>query len=223
MKDASFKWACLGVAVVFLSVIVWMVNDIRLQVRRSAGVVDAAGQSIHEHLPAIVRGSRQAAEVLAHNLPEVVEKTRRTTDALADNLPRIVEQAGKTAEALADLAEDVRQLKELAGLDSKVRDQNLVAYANSVLKKVETSGGTVGKKKTIGHGLKNARPAAEWAVGARKEALLLSLLVGSKKEMLRRLARTAVLGSDWYIQTPGKPAVTLYEWIKENHPESRGL
>jgi hypothetical protein len=199
-----FKWLCLGVATVFLVVAGWMINDIRLQVRRSAEVVDSAAQNINEHLPTIV------------------QKSRQTTDALSKNLPPMVEHAAQAAEELAELSADIRQLKELAGVTHTVRDQNLVAYANSLLKKIETSGGVIGVKKTFSQGLKNTRPAAEWAVGARKEALFLSLLVKSKKEMLTRLAKTK-FGSHWYMQMPGKEPATLLDWLKENHPESHDL
>jgi hypothetical protein len=199
-----FKWLCLGVAVVFLAVVCWMINDIRLHVRRSAGVVNEAGQNINEHLPAIVQKSRQATETLSKNLPPMVD------------------HAAAAAEELAELAADIRQLKELAGVTNTVRDQNLLAYANSLLRTIETSGGVIGVKKTFSQGLKNTRPAAEWAVGARKEALFLSLLVKSKKEMLTRLAKTK-FGSHWYIQLPDKQPATLLDWLRENHPGSRDL
>jgi hypothetical protein len=217
-----FKYLCLVVAVLFLTVLGWMINDIRLQIRRSAHIVETAGQNVNDQLPAIVQKSRQAADVLSKELPQMVEKTRTTTDTVVKNLPEMVEHVGRTATELAELAEDVRQLKELAGVTNTVRDKNLVSYANSVLKTVESSGGVIGVKKTFGSGLKNTRPAAEWAVGARKEALFLSLLVKSKKEMLTRLARTK-FGSPWYIELPGKEPQMLLDWLKENHPESREL
>jgi hypothetical protein len=217
-----FKWVCLAVAVFFLVVFAWMLNDIRLQIRRSALVVETAGHDINDQLPALVQKSRQAADVLSKELPQMVEKTRTTTDTLAKHLPEMVDHVSRTATELSELAEDVRQLKELAGVTNTVRDKNLVAYANSVLKMIESSGGVIGVKKTFGQGLKNTRPAAEWAVGARKEALFLSLIVKSKKEMLTRLARTK-FGSPWYIELPGKEPRTLLDWLKENHPESREL
>ena len=34
-----FKWVCLGVVVLFLTLFGWMVNDIRQQVRRSSEIV----------------------------------------------------------------------------------------------------------------------------------------------------------------------------------------
>src|SRR5213592_3163132 len=109
-----FRWVCLGIGVVFLAVMTWMVNDVRLHVRQSGETVQTTGETINEHLP------------------EIVDKTRTTTDTLAE------------------LAADIRQLKELAGVTSSPRDQNLVAYANSVLGLIEKSGGTIGLKKKLG-------------------------------------------------------------------------
>jgi hypothetical protein len=217
-----FKWACLGVAVVFLGVVGWMINDIRLQVRQSAAVIDTAGDSINEALPDIVKKSRLAGDTLAKNLPEVVERTRTTTETVAKTLPELARNASRAAEELAELAEDIRQLKELAGVTTRDRDKSLIAYGNSLLRAVESSGGQIGVKKSLGKGLKNPQDAREWAVGARKEALFLSLLVKSKKEMLTRLAKTK-LGFYWYIQLPGKEPVRLLDWLKENHPESKEL
>jgi hypothetical protein len=193
-----FKWICLVVATVFLAVLSWLVNDLRLEIRRST-------DTINEHLPEIVDKSRKTSRVVAERLPEIVEKTRKTTDTLAE------------------LAADIRQLKELAGVAGTARDQNLVAYADSVLDAVEASGGNIGlTKKVFGSGLKDVRPAKDWVVGARKEALLLTVLAKSKKELLERLAKNK-FGSDWYIQVGGSEPVTLLEWLKKNHAESKDL
>jgi len=180
-----FKWVCLGVAIVFLAALTWMINDLRLEVRRSAQTVQSVGQTVNEHLP------------------EIVEKTRTT------------------AETLAELAEDIRQLKELAGMSHTPRDQNLVAYANGVLNAIESSGGTIGLRKS-GGGLRNPLPAKEWAVGARKEALFLTVVAKSKKELLTRLAKNK-FGSSWHIQVGDKEPMPLLEWLQKNHEATREL
>lgn len=197
-----FKWVCLAVAVVFLAVLSWMLNDIRLEVRQSAEAVRASTAAVNEHLPA------------------VVDRTRKATDTIADHLPAIVEKTQVTSETLAELAEDVRQLKELLGVTHTARDKNLVAYADSVLKRVEASAATVGLKKTLGSGLKNPLPAKEWAAGARKEAVYLTIVAKSKKELAIRLASNW-MGSPWYIQVEGQEPVKLLDWLKAQHAETR--
>ena len=200
-----FKWLCLTVAVIFLVVLGWMVNDIRLQVRQSSQMVQDTGQTVNEHLPIIVEKSRTSTDIVAEHLPTIVEKTRTTT------------------ETLAELAEDVRQVKELLGVAHTARDQNLVAYADSVLKSIETSGGTIGLKKSLGgSGLKQSLPAKEWAVGARKEAVYLTVVTKSKKDLVTRLADNW-LGSPWYIQIEGKEPVKLLDWLKVHHAATKEL
>jgi hypothetical protein len=201
---AMFKWACLAVACVFLGLLAWLANDLRLEVHQSAQIVRDTGATINESLPAIV------------------DKTRKSTDTLAEHLPEIVEKTRTTTETLAELAEDIRQLKELAGVSTPARDKNLIAYATSVLDFIDASGGTIGLKKTLGSGLKSPVPAREWAVGARKEALLLTVLSNSKKEFLTRLTRNK-FRFPWYIQFGEKEPVTLLDWLKTNHPATKEL
>ena len=215
-----FKWSCLGVATVFLVAVLWILNDIRLQVRESGTRIRTAGGSLEENLPAIVEKTRQTTETLSQNLPQVIARVDKMTLTLSDNLPDLVDRAGKASEVIAELAEDIRQLKELAGISASARDKSLVAYANGLLGAVESSGGTIGVKKTVGKGLKNTRPAAEWVVGARREALVLTILVKSKKEMLTRLGKTK-LGANWMIELPDKEPMTLIDWLRQNHSESK--
>ena len=42
-----FKWICLGVAVFFLVLLSWMVNDLRLQARHSGQVVKETGVRVN--------------------------------------------------------------------------------------------------------------------------------------------------------------------------------
>src|SRR5262245_39744372 len=97
-----FKWTALGVVVVFLGAVLWMIQDIRLQVRRSGQVVEKAGGIVNDELPVIVRRSKDTSEVISKNLPEVVERVR---DA-GDTLPQVVERVDRTTEVVAELAED---------------------------------------------------------------------------------------------------------------------
>src|SRR5262249_7754279 len=126
-----FRWLCFGLAAVFVCAALWMLDDMRRQVRRSAELLQENGRAVHGHLPVIVERTRKSADTVSQHMPAIVEKTKATTDTLAE------------------LAADVRQLKELAGVTSGARDQNLVAYANSVLKAIESSNGTIGLKKVL--------------------------------------------------------------------------
>lgn len=199
-----FKWTCLALAAVFVVVSLWMLNDIRLTVRATGGEIFLVGQTVNDSLPPLVAKTRESADLIGEHLPEVVGRTR------------------VTMEVLAELAKDIRQLKELAGLSNGPRDSNLVSYTDGLLKAIENTGGSIGVSKTIGRGLKNTTPAKEWVSGARKEALVLMLLVRSRKEMASRLATTN-LGFHWWIEIPGRAPERLIDWMKSNHPESKTL
>ena len=60
------------------------------------------------------------------------------------------------------------------------------------------------------------------AAGARKEALLLTILVRSRKELVTRLAKNK-FGSSWYIRVGDGEPVELLEWLKDNHPDTKAL
>jgi hypothetical protein len=213
-ESTAFRWACLGVAVAFLAALLWMVNDMRVQVRRGSETVQRAG-------PALAK-LESASATVNDKLPAIVDRTQKTSETVAAHLPMVVERIDTTTETLAELAEDIRQLKQLAGLTGKPRDEGLVAYANSLLNAIAATKGVVGTRKVIGKGLTGTRPAAEWVVAARREALFQVLFVSSKKEMLDRLTKTK-LGWSWYLELPGKPAVPLADWARANHAESKDL
>ena len=209
-----YKWLWLGVAVVFLAAALWMLNDIRLEVRRSSQTIQAAGPAL--------QSVQTTSATVNEKLPAIVDRTQKTSEVVAGHLPKVLERVDSTTETLAELAADVRQLKQLAGLTGKGRDEGLVAYANSLLDKIAASGGVIANKKVLGSGLKNKQPAKEWVVGARREALFQLLLAKSKKDMLERLSKTA-WGGHWYIELPGQEPMTLLDWARENHAESKGL
>ncbi len=207
MGRAMFRWACLGVTVVFLSVTGWMLNDMRLELRRSGQLLRTTGQTVNEHLPIIM------------------ERTRKATDNLAENLPEIAKRVRTTMATVSELTDDVRQLRELLGLPRGTsRDNTLAAYATGMLDTLERSGGVIGLKKALAKGMKNPVPAKEWVVGARREAMLLVLLgrAKSKQEMLSRLSKNW-LGSNWYIQIDDRDPVTVLDWLKANHPPTRAF
>jgi hypothetical protein len=200
-----FKWSCLAVAVVFLIVLAWMVNDVRLEIRRSTQLIQATGQTVNEQLPTIV------------------DKTKMTTDTLTEHLPEIVEKTRTTVDTVSELAGDIHQLRELLVGTHAPKDTNLVTYANSVLKSIEASEGKIGLKKLPpGKGLKNPLPAREWAAGARLEAVFLTIVVKSKKELVTRLGKNK-FGFHWYMEVGGSEAITLLDWLKENHAETKDV
>jgi hypothetical protein len=153
----------------------WMLNDLRLELKRSA-------QTVHRDLPVILANTR------------------------------------KSTETLAEVSRDIKDLRNLAGVEDVPRDETLVAYADSVLDLIESQqDAAVGKEKLIGTALDDPLPAAEWAAGARKEAVWLTLRAKSKRELLDRLTESK-FGSPWKIQVGDAEPVPLREWLVEHHP-----
>jgi hypothetical protein len=149
---------------------------------------------------------------------------KRTTVALNERLPPILENTRKSSETLTVLAEDLKQMRDLAGVAKGPRDRSLSEYYDSVLDFIEASGGQIGLKKLLGKGLSDAMPATEWVVGARQEGLLRTTVMRAKsrQEILQHLTNNW-RGADWYIQRADQEPQKLLEWLQQNHPETMEL
>lgn len=155
-------------------------------------------------------------------LNELRANLKRTADTLNNDLPRILANTKASTETLKLLAEDLKNLRNLAGVSSGSRDRSLVTYADSVLDLIERQQARIGKEKLFGKSLANPMPANEWAVGARREALYQSFRARSRRQMLERLSKT-LTGKTWYIQFEDAKPIPLLDWLLENHPESLDL
>ena len=170
--------AAIAAAGAFLIVLLawfgWMLNDLRLELKRSAATVN-------------------------RNLPVILDNTRKTTDTLAE------------------VSRDIKDLRDLAGLQDAPRDETLVTYADEILDLVEQQrDAVIGTEKLIGKSLSDPLRASEWVAGARKEALVLTVRAKSKHELLRRLTENK-FGSAWKIQFGEAAPVPLRDWLVENH------
>jgi hypothetical protein len=201
-----FKWSCFGVAVIFLAATSWMLNDIRLEVRRAGEITLTTAQTVNEHLPTIVDRSKQITGVVAEHLPDIVAKARTTTDTLAA------------------VAQDLRHVREWFGFKKAAGEPDVMAYADGLLEKVKASGGTIGLKNPLpgSKGLVKSVSAEQWVAGAHTEAKLLNLGGVSKKTMATQLAKNK-FQFFWYIQVRGEEPVRLLDWLKANPPPTREL
>jgi len=145
---------------------------------------------------------------------------KSSMQTLDENLPDILANTKKSSATLAVLAEDIKQLRDLAGAAGGDRDRSLVVYADRLLDLIEESGGQIGlQKKAFGSGLKELLPASEWVVAARKEGLWLSFRAKSKRELLDRLTKTK-FGSAWYIQIENAEPMSLADWLGQQNVET---
>ena len=152
----------------------WMLNDLRLELKRSA-------------------------ETVNRDLPVILANTRRST------------------ETLAEVSRDIKEFRDLAGVQDAPRDETLVAYADEILDLIESQeNAVIGTEKLIGKELSDPLPAKEWVAGARKEAVVLTLRAKSRHELLDRLTNSK-FGSSWRIKVASAEPVPLRDWLAENH------
>ena len=137
---------------------------------------------------------------------------RRTGDTVNEHLPEILEKTRDSTRTLAQLSDDIRQLRDLAGATG-TRDTTLAKYADELLDLVESADAQIGTEAIVGSGLRDAKPAKEWCVDARKEALYLAFVATSQDELLTRLTRSK-FGRDWMIQEKSGPPTKLADWLR---------
>jgi hypothetical protein len=196
LDEKAFKWIALAIGTGFLVALTWMVNDMRLQVRETTEIVQKTGETV-----------KQTGETLNDRLPDLLNRTLVVT------------------ETVSELAMDIRNLKSVISKVPLVRaDEELAAYAGSVLLAVEKSGATIGQKASSGKGLNKPVPASKWASSASRQPGLVARLARSKRDVALRLSNN-VLGHPWYMQFPqgDKEPVLMLEWLKKNHPPTRAL
>jgi hypothetical protein len=213
-KDNSlFKWACLGVAIVALTVYGWMLNDVRLEVKRLSPKVEKLADT-----------GEDVALKLDKHLPRIITETEQTGKTINTQLPPILERSEVAVDRLADLSDNFKQYRDLAGvLNAGSQNKPLFAYGTSVLSFIGDQKASIGVKKPGPKpALQQPIPAKEWARSAQKDAHFLSLVGKSKEDMLHGLARTRSV-SPLYIQVAEQAPRLLGDWLKAMHPESQGL
>jgi hypothetical protein len=103
---------------------------------------DKAGRSLGGIFPwaCLVSGSLIAA-VLLWLVNDVRVSVKENIRTLNDNLPEILSNTKRSTATLAVLSEDIKNVRDLAGVANGGRDRSLVSYADGLLDTVEQSGG----------------------------------------------------------------------------------
>lgn len=145
-----------------------------------------------------------------------------STELVNERLERILENTDKTTATLAAFAEDLRRLRDLAGLKDKQREDGLIAYTDRVLDFIENTEAEIGVAKVVSfsNGLKNLEPAHIWVRSNRKRAVWLVASQSSKRAVVEELTSTEITGSSYYIQFPDAEPEPLLDWLIRNHPET---
>lgn len=143
---------------------------------------------------------------------------KRSAETVNRDLPVILANTRQSTETLAEVSSDIKELRNLAGLEDAPRDKTLATYADSILDLLETqTDAKIGTEKLIGTSLSDPLSAKEWVAGARKEAVVLAFRAKSRPELLERLTKSK-FGTEWKIQFADAQPMSLRTWLVENHP-----
>lgn len=153
---------------------------------------------------------------------QLYQQVHRSTEMVNERLGRILENTDKTTTTLAAFADDLKGLRDLAGLKEKDREDGLIAYTDRVLDLIENTKAEIGVAKIVSfsNGLKNLEPANAWARSRRKRAVWLVTTEISKQAVLEELTSTEITGSSYYILFPKEEPELLLDWLKRTHPET---
>lgn len=202
MKSDPFRWACLGVAVVFGLALLGLIWDFRIK------VISAIDQS-----------------------KQTIAKVQESVDKVDQRLPGILAEVHNTSETLSSVADDVKLMKRIAGVDSNNTNtgvRGLAVYADDLqqflAEQAENQAATILVEEIIGSDLKEVATLPEFLVGLNKEMILAILpLSKSREEILYRVCRSSVRRVPYYVQFEDMEPVPLEELIRTNHEASREL
>ena len=154
-----FKWTCLAVATVALIVFGWMLNDMRVEVKRVAAQADAhlprilsetervAGQ-LDTHLPRLLSQTETAADNINRHLPPLLKNSEQAAATLNDQLPRLLTSSEAAADGIAQLADDFGDYKAMMSVvHAAKQEKSLFSYGSSILSFIEGQPATIGRKK----------------------------------------------------------------------------
>lgn len=197
-----FRWTCLGVAILFGIGLLWLIVDFRNK------VISAIDQS-----------------------KQTIAKVQESVDKVDQRLPSILAEVHNTSETLSSVADDVKLMKRIAGVDSNGTStgvRGLAVYADDLLqflaRQAENLKATILVEEIIGSDLKEVDSLSEFLVGLNKEMVLAILpLSKSREEMLYRVCRSSVRRVPYYIQFEDREPILLEEFIRTNHDASRAL
>jgi hypothetical protein len=216
-----FKWACLLVATAALAVLLWMLNDVRLEVKAIAPKVEKLAdksEQLVEKADRTVTHTEKIAVTVDAKLPTLLERSESL-------LTRSDEAVGH----LDRLTEGMERYQHLMGVvHAGSQNKGMLDYGNSILDFLGGQQGRVGVKAPAKEGkekeaLKHPVSVKQWAGHARKDVNFLSILSKTKGEMLHGLARTRS-AAPLYLQLGEEAAPQLLgAWLSQNHPESKGV
>jgi hypothetical protein len=157
---------------------------------------------------------------LQQDIKRTTAGVRESNEMIREKLPLILDNTRKASEALVTLTSDVAVLKNLIAPATPTEGQDtpisLAKFAGTVVDLIEKSETTISSRGS------SAKPAREWAVSERKEALLLAFRVGARREMVEKIS-TTMFGNPWVVTTKTGDKLPMVDWLRKHHPDIDSL
>ncbi len=200
-QNDRFKWACLGSAIIFACILMWMIADFKNKM-----------------------------VIALRNAENTVSQVRFSVDKVNHRMPSMLSEIHTTSRTLKGLADDVELIKEVAGVGEEAKDRgirSLAVYVREVQdllqQKSEDSNATVLIEEVVGSDLKEVDTLKAFLVGVNKEMLVILTLSNSNEETLYRICHSGIRRKPYYIQLENEDPIKLEDYIRQHHPESREL
>jgi uncharacterized phage infection (PIP) family protein YhgE len=131
-----FKWLCFALMAAFLSAFLWIMNDMRLEVK---GLVDRldkqlppilanteqATQRVNAQLPKILTNSSQAAKDINVHLPKILKNTSQAATDINTQLPQLLKKAEQAVNQLTAMAKGLEKFQFFFGsVGASTEDRN---------------------------------------------------------------------------------------------------
>lgn len=195
-----FKWACLAAACIFAAIMIYLIVDLKQDVTRSIGSAETA-----------LVNANEALSTVNGKLPTIVEEVKRGT------------------ETLSQVAEDIKLMKSVVGIEKNDRGlRGLATYADEIQQVlVEFTDGKNAMiliEEVFGSDLKPVETAEEFLVGLNKEMVIILAVSKSKQEVLWRATRSGIpRRAPYYVQIGDTDPLLVSDVIRQNHEPSKLL
>ena len=205
MKEPSasenFRWACLGVAMIFGFVLIWMIWDFKQK---------------------MVTALAKAESTVGH--------VQKSVEEVNNKMPAVLGEIQKTSHTLSRVADDVELMKRVTGINNENEERGvrgLAIYADELQQVLadETEGknSNILVEEVIGNDLKVHESMPEFLVSLNKEMVAILVLAKSREEILYRVCHSSIRRKPYFLQINDAEPILLEDFIRKHHATSDTL
>ena len=248
-----FKWVCLLVAMVALTVFGWMLNDMRVQIKETAERLDRQvsplfvkaeriTDQLDNHLPKLISQSEQTSNIVTRQLPKLIQQTEQAAQtinshlpgllaqtqqavgSINQNLPKLLAGTERAVDGIGDLSDGFKQYQGLLGaVHVASQNKDLFSYGSSILGLIGGLDAKIGTKKKDDSGGLTQAMPAKQWAVASKKNAHFLSLAATSKAEMLHGLARTTASAPWHIQIGDGAPRLLADWILEKHPESKDV